>query len=200
MFVARILYPIEVLGPGKRVGIWFAGCPRRCRGCSNPELWEKDPRYLTTPETVADLVFRIAKDHKIDGFTFTGGDPMMQYDALMTLIPLLAPISRDVLVYTGAFLEELPPLYGITALIDGEYREEENLCHPLIGSMNQRFFLLDEAYRVRYRRYLKSLDPTASPIQNFHAADGHISVGIHRPAFLRTTKTLPNTTKRKDNL
>lgn len=40
MYIARILYPVEVLGPGKRIGIWFCGCPRRCEGCSNPELWE----------------------------------------------------------------------------------------------------------------------------------------------------------------
>lgn len=36
MYVARILYPVEVLGPGKRVGIWFSGCPSKCKGCSNP--------------------------------------------------------------------------------------------------------------------------------------------------------------------
>ena len=45
MYIARILYPVEVLGPGKRIGIWFCGCPRRCEGCSNPELWEFQERY-----------------------------------------------------------------------------------------------------------------------------------------------------------
>lgn len=185
MEVARILYPIEVLGPGKRVGIWFAGCPRRCRGCSNPELWEPNERYRTTPETLARMIFEIAREHKIDGFTFTGGDPMMQYDDMMALIALLSPISRDILVYTGYRYEELPALSGITVLIDGEYREEENESLPLIGSRNQRIFLLDEAYRVRYHRYLRSFFGKTPYIQNFNSADGHISVGIHRPNFLR---------------
>lgn len=193
MYIARILYPVEVLGPGKRVGIWFAGCPRRCKGCSNPELWEMDERYHTTPETLSHLIATIAKDHKIDGFTLTGGDPMMQYDAIMTLLPYLLPYSHDILIYTGYRYEDLPHLPPIAALIDGEYIEEENVAHPLMGSRNQRLFLLDEAYRVRYHRYLKSLKNIPSPIQNFNATDGHISVGIHRPQFLRVTPQ-----KRKD--
>ena len=41
IYVARILYPVKVLGPGNRVGIWLAGCDHKCLGCSNPELWEQ---------------------------------------------------------------------------------------------------------------------------------------------------------------
>lgn len=188
MYIARILYPIEVLGPGKRVGIWFCGCPRRCPGCSNPELWEMDARFRTSCETVAHLIAEIARTNKIDGFTLTGGDPMMQYDAVKELIPYLLPYSHDILVYTGYRYEELPPLDGITALIDGEYIEERNACHPLFGSDNQRLFVLQESYRVRYHRYLKGIQNGASPIQNFQSHDGHISVGIHRPSFLRSKR------------
>lgn len=50
MYVARILYPVEVLGPGKRVGICFYGCPRKCKGCSNPRLWNFQERYKTMPK------------------------------------------------------------------------------------------------------------------------------------------------------
>ena len=39
MNVARILFPVQVLGPGNRIGIWLCGCNRACKGCSNPELW-----------------------------------------------------------------------------------------------------------------------------------------------------------------
>ena len=115
---------------------------------------------------------------------------MMQYDAVMALIPYLLPYSHDILIYTGDRYEDLPPLPHVAALIDGEYIEAENHCHPLIGSRNQRLLLLDEAYRVRYHRYLKSLQNAPSPIQNFNATDGHISVGIHRPQFLRVTPTI----------
>ena len=100
MYVARVLYPVEVLGPGKRVGIWFCGCPRRCKGCSNPELWEFQERYKTTPETVFELIQTIAKEHIIDGFTITGGDPMHQPEdlSIVNLILLRLPILAFLLM------------------------------------------------------------------------------------------------------
>ena len=122
MYVARVLYPVEVLGPGKRVGIWFCGCPRRCKGCSNPELWEFQERYKTTPETVFELIQTIAKAHVIDGFTITGGDPMHQSEDLQKLLNLLKDISDDIIVYTGFEHRDLNPasLANISVLIDGE--------------------------------------------------------------------------------
>ena len=183
MYVARVLYPIEVLGPGKRVGIWFCGCPRRCKGCSNPELWEFQDRYYTSPQLVFDLILRIAKDHPIDGFTITGGDPMYQADDLQQLIVLLRAISVDILVYTGYSLNEISAdqLNGIAVLIDGEYIESRNNNCVLRGSDNQLVHILDDRFREIYNDYLSS---TANQIQNFMTSDGVISVGIHKPNFL----------------
>ena len=183
MYVARVLYPIEVLGPGKRVGIWFCGCPRRCKGCSNPELWEFQDRYYTSPQLVFDLILRIAKDHPIDGFTITGGDPMYQADDLQQLIVLLRAISEDILVYTGYSLNEISAdqLNGIAVLIDGEYIESRNNNCVLRGSDNQLVHILDDRFRGIYNDYLSS---TESQIQNFMTSDGVVSVGIHRPKFM----------------
>lgn len=200
MNIARILYPVEVLGPGKRVGIWFAGCPRRCKGCSNPELWEMSPRYEISPERVFSLVKKIAQEHTIDGFTLTGGDPLLQYEDCMTLCRLLSSIKKDILLYTGYRFEEIgKPLPNIAAVIDGPYIEERNFMLPLRGSDNQKLRILKEAYRLRYRRYLRSFD---GGVQNFHATDGVISVGIHRPGFSRIIKNAPkpNDSDRKDDI
>ena len=180
MYVARILYPVEVLGPGKRVGIWFCGCPRRCAGCCNPELWEFQERYRTTPETVFDLIQSLADRYPIDGFTISGGDPMYQPVELRQLTRLLRRISPDILVYTGYRLEELPPenLENIAVLIDGEYIEIRNDNSLLRGSSNQRIHILDEAQKEKYTTYLST---ATNQIQNFTTADGIISVGIHKP-------------------
>ncbi len=182
MYIARILYPVEVLGPGKRVGIWFCGCPRRCRGCSNPELWEFNERYSTSPAAVYRLVESIAETHRVDGFTLTGGDPLYQPESLRELISLLKRISGDILVYTGYSIEDLPPdtLRGISVLIDGEYIESRNNNCTLRGSDNQRIHILDESVRGRYERYLAHCE---NQIQNFTTQDGIVSVGIHRAGF-----------------
>ena len=183
MYVARILYPVEVLGPGKRVGIWFCGCPRRCKGCSNPELWEFQDRYYTSPQLVYKLIMQIAKDHKIDGFTITGGDPLYQLEALQQLIKLLRTISNDILVYTGYSFGEISSenLIGISVLIDGEYIESENNNCVLRGSDNQNIYILDPNCKTKYEVYLSQ---SKNQIQNFMTSDGVISVGIHKPNFM----------------
>jgi len=182
MYIARLLYPVEVLGPGKRVGIWFSCCPKRCKGCSNPELWNQDERYRTTPENIIELISHIARDHQIDGFTLTGGDPMYQYDDMIKLIKGLTEISKDIFVYTGYRIEELKDkdLSGISVLIDGAYLQDRNKALMLRGSDNQRIIYLDESIKPRYEAYLSKGE---SEIQNFVLSDGVVSVGIHRAGF-----------------
>ena len=183
MYVARVLYPVEVLGPGKRIGIWFCGCPRRCKGCSNPELWELQDRYLTSPKQVFELVMHIAKSYPIEGFTLTGGDPLYQADDLQELIRLLQTISDDILVYTGYSITEINSEYlrGIAVLIDGEYIEGRNNDCILRGSDNQIIHILDPNYKEKYEEYLLQ---STNQIQNFMTSDGVISVGIHKPNFM----------------
>lgn len=183
MYVARVLYPVEVLGPGKRVGIWFCGCPRRCNGCSNPELWEFRERYYTSPQIVYELIMQIAGSRPIDGFTITGGDPLYQADDLRQLIALLKNISDDILVYTGYSITEIgvEDLCGISVLIDGEYIESRNNNCILRGSDNQNIHILDPKYKEKYEVYLLQ---NTNRIQNFTTSDGVISVGIHKPNFM----------------
>ena len=98
MNVARILYPVQVLGPGKRVGIWVAGCSRGCKGCSNPELGEQKPEYEVSVEQLVSLIENLARDHEIDGFTISGGEPLNQAEELAKLIQRLISFSSDILV------------------------------------------------------------------------------------------------------
>ncbi len=189
MNVARILYPVEVLGPGKRVGIWFCGCRRGCKGCSNPELWVKKPEYEVAVEDILELVSRITELHKIDGFTISGGEPMDQTEELALLLPRLSEYSKDILVYTGYRIEELKDredpatdaaLSEIAVLIDGEYREEENINVLLRGSANQRTHILIPEMAEIYEKYLTS---SHNQIQNFSTSNGVVSVGIHKRGF-----------------
>ncbi|MBQ9008491.1 MAG: 4Fe-4S cluster-binding domain-containing protein [Clostridia bacterium] len=185
MYIARILYPVEVLGPGKRIGIWFDGCRHHCRGCSNPELWEQQERYRVSGENVLEMIRLIAGENPVEGFTLTGGDPFLQPEALAELLPALSQISGDILVYTGYLYEDLntrfPQLLSeIAVLIDGPYVEARNRALPLIGSDNQRILFLKEEYRERYAPVLRQ---RTSRIQNFRVRDGVISVGIHRADY-----------------
>ena len=189
MNVARILYPVQVLGPGKRVGIWVAGCSRGCRGCSNPELWQQKPEYEVSVDQLVSLIGNLAKDHEIDGFTISGGEPLNQPEALARLIQCLSGFSSDILVYTGYQIEELRArqdqatdlvLARIAVLIDGKYIEELNDGAFLRGSSNQRVHVLSTEHKAKYQKYLFE---GHNQIQNFTTTDGIVSVGIHHKTF-----------------
>ena len=179
MYIARILYPVKVLGPGNRVGIWFDGCDHFCKGCSNPELWRTDAKYKTNLKQVMRLIRSIESQHEIEGFTITGGDPMNQPAALRELLPELSKISDDILMYTGYEYETISQtnadiLSYVAVLIDGLYIEELNKEELLRGSTNQKIIVLKETYKEKYNRYLSS---HVSEVQNFTTPTGTISVG-----------------------
>ena len=181
MFVARILYPVRTLGPGNRIGIWFCGCSHGCKGCSNPELWQRREEYRITPQRLMELVRSISDSAPVDGFTLTGGDPIEQPE-LSALLPELRGISGDILLYTGYTLEQLREMPGasgvlenVSVLIDGEYIAERNTGCQLRGSDNQRVIFLDESRRGGYEEYMRQ----GNMIQNFTVGNSVVSVGIH---------------------
>lgn len=191
MNLARILYPVQVLGPGNRIGLWLCGCNRACKGCSNPELWVQREELEINVHDVVSLIQKITESHKVDGFTISGGEPFLQSDELLLLLTYLTPISTDILIYTGYHLEELRELNsksinGIldsaAVIIDGAYIEDLNNDSVLRGSSNQQIHIMNPNYKARYQQYLAN---TQNQIQNFTTVDGVVSVGIHRKTFSR---------------
>ena len=191
MYIARILYPVKVLGPGNRIGIWFNGCMHHCKGCSNPELWEIQERYRVSKETVLDLIKKVSSQYHVDGFTLTGGDPFYQPEALEELLPLLHSINEDILIYTGYEFEDIRDKYPhlvqyASVIIDGKYIEERNNGCLLRGSDNQRIIIADR-FKEKYDSYLAI---AKNEIQNFTTRDGVISVGIHSKEFDKEIQSL----------
>lgn len=191
MNLARILYPVQVLGPGNRIGLWLCGCNRACKGCSNPELWVQREELEINVQDVVSLIRKIAESYNVDGFTISGGEPFLQADELLLLLSYLTPISTDILIYTGYRLEELRELNsksinGIldsaAVIIDGAYIEGLNNDSILRGSSNQQIHIMNPSYEARYQQYLAN---TQNQIQNFTTVDGVVSVGIHRKTFSR---------------
>lgn len=143
--IARMYYPVKVLGPGNRVGIWLTGCDRGCDGCVSPEL----QRYDKSRELpIAELMRMVARiDGTIDGFTISGGEPFYRPEALDALVQSLAAVCDDILIFSGYTLEELKArgqqaidsvLDTCAALIDGPYVRALNQNRGLRGSSNQR--------------------------------------------------------------
>ena len=185
MYIARILFPVKVLGPGNRIGIWFDGCSHNCKGCSNPELHEFSEQYAISLVNIEKLITDISNKNDIDGFTITGGDPFDQPEDLNKLLDFIRLISEDILIYTGYCYEDVEKKYQdivnkATVIIDGEYVQELNTGEVLRGSTNQNIIILNDKFRNKYLEYI---DNSESSIQNFYINGAAISVGIHKPGF-----------------
>lgn len=177
LYVARILYPVHVLGPGARIGIWLSGCAKRCEGCLSPELWYRTEKQKTTVDTVLAYVARVAAQYPIDGVTVSGGEPFLQGAALASLLSRLRAYTEDILVYTGLRREELPEshLASVGVLVDGEYEKEQNRGEPLRGSANQRIHFLKPSLSEKYASVLAA---EGGMLETFPTDTGVLTVGI----------------------
>lgn len=156
LWVHNLAFPVTVLGPGRRVALWVAGCSLRCTGCITPQLWERSAGARKNPTAVVERLLAI--EESLDGLTITGGEPFEQPGSLVELIDRVA-VERphwSVLIYSGhrfAALRRRGPdtralLERTDVLIAGPYRPDRPPEHPLAGSGNQRVHLLSDRGRA----------------------------------------------------
>ncbi len=162
--VNKAHYPVTVLGPGKRIGIWLQGCTIRCRGCVSQDTWEPDPGRAMK---IADLLAwcRLAAENEFDGVTLSGGEPFDQPQGLRELLKGLhawrkqSGMAFDILCYSGYPLATLQQRHAklltlLDAVIPEPYADGLPLGNVWRGSANQALVPLSEAGRARYAPYL----------------------------------------------
>lgn len=180
--IDRMFAPVTTLGYGQRFGIWTVGCPRNCKNCSNPELQVPNPTKAIEVESVLRIVSQYA--NSIDGITVTGGDPLMQPEALKELLVGFETIGiRDVLVYTGYTIDEINRsgklaglLHHIGVLIDGPYIDSLNDNRSIRGSSNQKTWILRDELSERYR----NIEQWERKSQVINANNSLYAIGIPR--------------------
>lgn len=193
MQIGRILYPVKVLGPGNRIGIWVQGCKRACPGCANPELWKQEEKKNISMNDFQTMLRSILEKYPVDGVTISGGEPFLQTKELAELVNFLRNYTTDILIFTGYERKALLArkkeaeqttyvLEHIAVLVDGKYVEERNDGHPLRGSSNQRIYYRDEKVKNQYEQYIRE-QKTGSKVQMFPTSDGTVLVGIHQKDF-----------------
>jgi len=167
--VNRLHWPVKVLGPGRRVGIWMQGCSIRCPGCVSRDTWPSldDTDHITTSELLSriDALVADGPPGPVEGVTISGGEPFDQIEALEDLLKLLrrwlddrGGAYSDLLVYTGYDEREArrrgPEVFSLTdAVIVGPFRVGEPGT-GWWGSGNQRLIAGDERSAARYQAAL----------------------------------------------
>jgi anaerobic ribonucleoside-triphosphate reductase activating protein len=156
--VATVVADTEAEGPGRRWAAWLQGCPIRCPGCCNPEMFDARGGQLRTVAELGDQVAAAARGG-VEGITLLGGEPFAQPVGAAQLARIARDLGLTVMVFSGYTLAELrerddaSDLLEVTdLLVDGRF--ERDLPEPpppagrrWIGSTNQTLQFLTQAYR-----------------------------------------------------
>ena len=102
--VAGIVNDSITDGPGLRLTLFVQGCERHCPGCHNKSALPLDGGILYNPDEIMDI---IRKNPMLSGVTFSGGEPMLQAEALLPLAQMIRDAGLDLAIYTGYTFEEL---------------------------------------------------------------------------------------------
>lgn len=191
--LARVFFPVTALGPGRRLGVWFQGCPIACPGCMSRDTWAPDGG-VEVPDTWFADAWAGAVARGATGLTVSGGEPTEQPQALLTLLravraaPAPAAGPADVLVYTGRERDEFTALVPggpdlVDALITGPYLAAQPTTLIWRGSANQRLHLLSDLGRERYARF-EAHRPERPPMQVVVDDDAVSYVGVPRTGGL----------------
>jgi anaerobic ribonucleoside-triphosphate reductase activating protein len=186
----RAHYPVVVLGPGRRAGLWLQGCGIGCAGCVARDTWADDPATEVDVDAVVDWCR--ALPGPVDGVTISGGEPFDQPAALHELLVRLhdwrgdRPI--DLLCYSGRSLAVLrtrfaPQLALLDAVIPGRYLADRAPGGKWRGSANQELVPLTP---LGHRRYDAEVDSPAGPTRMQVGTDGEriYHIGVPAPGDL----------------
>ena len=77
-------------GHGIRTVVFLQGCKLRCQYCHNPDTWNlADKAILMEPQELIRKLVRFKSYYKAKGgVTFSGGEPLLQKDFLLEVLPL----------------------------------------------------------------------------------------------------------------
>ncbi len=159
-------FPVTVLGPGKRIGIWLQGCRIACKGCVSQDTWDSN---VNRRMTVAQLLVwcEQVSESDLDGITISGGEPFDQPRALAALLDGLhlwrtrLNSDMDILCYSGYPLTTLKVKHAdiinkLDALIPEPYIEQQPTNQIWRGSDNQSLQLLTERAQNKYAAFLSN--------------------------------------------
>lgn len=212
------------MGPGRRAVIWVRGCPFRCPGCATPqflrpadisscvEMPASRTRYIeeriqngqeieidadsSIPiETLITWIDKAHRVHRLEGVSFSGGEPFQQAEALARVAEATRALGLTTMSWSGFTIEQLRSasaprgsdrfLAALDLLIDGLFDRSLAGNDPLRGSSNQHLHFLTDR-----------IDPTACAKAageiTITPNGGMVATGVMQYDALRTVAALLN--------
>ena len=168
-------------GPGIRTTVFFMGCPLNCWWCHNPESHRMMPeislrtlelegkkykrkettgRWVTVEEVIEEVIKdRVFYEESNGGVTFSGGEPLVQYEFLRQLLVACKQNNFHTAIDTTGYITTAKIrhlakitdlfLYDIKLMDDAEHRKYTGVSNELI--LKNLAILLNEGSNVIIR-------------------------------------------------
>jgi len=152
-------------GPGIRTTVFLKGCPLCCRWCHNPESIDPAPcsvnkvlklngRSFTKEETIGYEIStgklfselekeRVFMDESGGGVTFSGGEPLLQYNFLLEMLMICKRSGMHTTVDTSLFAawEKIEAVSAYTDLFLVDLKLMDNAAHQFYTGVPNELIL-----------------------------------------------------------
>lgn len=133
-------------GDGIRVSLWVSGCPLKCKGCHNSQLWEQSFGKKFTDENIKEILDLLNNDY-ISGLSVLGGEPLAPYNR-DTVLDVCKKVkneypSKDIWLWTGYewdIVKDLEIIDVVDYIVWGSYKENLKGNYKYFGSSNQKIY------------------------------------------------------------
>lgn len=146
-------------GEGVCVSLWTVGCPFKCPGCHNQELWDFEEDLKLPTDIKGQIIKAISANGVQRNFSVLGGEPLCVENAKIVddIVTAVRSAYANIKIYiwSGYTFEELEQLSQENAhiqhilslsnyLIDGRFElENRDITLKLRGSSNQNIIDLE---------------------------------------------------------
>ena len=143
-------------GPGIRFVVFFQGCSLRCKYCHNRDTWPLNSGLEYTSDELISKILRYKNYFTVSGggVTLSGGEPLLQQDFLLELLPKFKKQGIHTTIDTSGSLPLTDKMKKIIDLTDLFLLDikciNDDICKDLVGVSNK--------LELAFARYLSDID------------------------------------------
>ena len=128
-------------GPGNRLVYHLCGCNLSCPWCANPEGMLFNATFGKQAET-EQIVQEILSSRPIffdhGGVTFTGGEPTLQIDSLLSIMSKLQVFKINTCIETNGTSPRLPELFSLLSTLIMDFKHPDPELHQKWTGLDNR--------------------------------------------------------------
>lgn len=143
-------------GPGIRFVVFFQGCALRCKYCHNRDTWAMNAGMEYTSLELISKISRYKNYFTVSGggVTLSGGEPLLQQDFLLELLPQLKKLGIHTAIDTSGNFPITEKIAKIIDLADLFLLDikciNDDICKDLVGISNK--------LELEFAKYLSSIN------------------------------------------